>query len=503
LPFADPGDRAASNAELTGKMPELSATASPLMLLSGTANRGLAERISGELDRPLCDVTIKRFADGEIFVGINENVRGRDVFLIQPTSPPAANILELLLLIDAAKRASAARITAVVPYYGYGRQDRKDQPRVSIAAKLMANLITAAGADRLLGIDFHQHQIQGFFDIPVDHLYAAPVFMEWYKDLAGDVVVVASDVGAAKMTRGYAKRFGADIAIIDKRHDGGRGAGAPGARSEADLLAGDARPVLRPRHRAPSAVADRGDRRHGYDPGLRRCSRGAEQPEDPIRGQLAGSRDREHALQPLGELAVRLTTIHELAHEVIEEEPMTKQIKLKARHREERGKAKARKLRREGSVPATMYGHGFEPQSLRLDEREFSLLLGRISAGSTLIDLEVDDAPARKVLIREVQRHPWRPSILHVDFFRINVDEEIKVSVPLHGDSLLVSDVDAGGITVLDDPDSFVAAVIPPTILVVEEPEEEEELEGELEPEVIGEEEAGEDGEAGPEAEGS
>ena len=188
MPFADPGERAVSNVELTGKMPELSATASPLMLLSGTANRELAERISDELGRPLCDVTVKRFADGEIFVRINENVRGRDVFLIQPTNPPAANILELLLLLDAAKRASAARVTAVVPYYGYGRQDRKDQPRVSIAAKLMANLITAAGADRLLGVDFHQHQIQGFFDIPVDHLYAAPVFMEWYRDknLAGD-----------------------------------------------------------------------------------------------------------------------------------------------------------------------------------------------------------------------------------------------------------------------------------------------------------------------------
>jgi len=198
-------------------MAELSATASPLMLLSGTANRGLAERIAAELDRPLCDVTIKRFADGEIFVRINENVRGRDVFLIQPTAPPAANILELLILIDAAKRASAARVTAVVPYYGYGRQDRKDQPRVSIAAKLMANLITAAGADRLLSIDFHQHQLQGFFDIPVDHLYAAPVFMEHYRDLEGDVVVVAADVGAAKMTRGYAKRLGADIVIIDKR----------------------------------------------------------------------------------------------------------------------------------------------------------------------------------------------------------------------------------------------------------------------------------------------
>ena len=190
------------------------------MLLSGTANRGLAERIAQELDRPLCDVTIKRFADGEIFVRINENVRGRDVFLIQPTAPPAANILELLILLDAAKRASAARVTAVVPYYGYGRQDRKDQPRVSIAAKLMANLITAAGADRLLGIDFHQHQIQGFFDIPVDHLYAAPVFMDRYKELAGDVVVVACDVGAAKMTRGYAKRLGVDMAIIDKRRPG-------------------------------------------------------------------------------------------------------------------------------------------------------------------------------------------------------------------------------------------------------------------------------------------
>ncbi|MEJ2338290.1 MAG: ribose-phosphate pyrophosphokinase [Gemmatimonadales bacterium] len=203
-------------------MPELSATASPLMLLSGTANRELAERISQELGRPLCDVTIKRFADGEIFVRINENVRGRDVFLIQPTSPPAANILELLILLDAAKRASAARVTAVVPYFGYGRQDRKDQPRVSIAAKLMANLITAAGADRLLGVDFHQHQIQGFFDIPVDHLYAAPGFMEWYrdKDLAGDAVLVAPDVGAAKMTRGYAKRLGVDMAVIDKRRPG-------------------------------------------------------------------------------------------------------------------------------------------------------------------------------------------------------------------------------------------------------------------------------------------
>jgi len=202
-------------------MMEQSATGTPMMVLTGTANLGLAARIAEELGQPLCDVTIKRFADGEIFVRIDENVRGRDVFVIQSTNPPGENILELLLLIDAARRASAARVTAVVPYFGYARQDRKDQPRVSIAGKLMANLIVAAGADRLITIDFHQHQLQGFFDIPVDHLYAAPVFMSHYAGMnQDDLVVVATDVGAAKMARGYAKRLGAGLAIMDKRRPG-------------------------------------------------------------------------------------------------------------------------------------------------------------------------------------------------------------------------------------------------------------------------------------------
>jgi ribose-phosphate pyrophosphokinase len=202
-------------------MTEVSATGTPMMVLTGTANPELAAGIAEELGQPLCDVTVKRFADGEIFVRIDENVRGRDVFVIQPTNPPAENMLELLLLIDAAKRASAARVTAVVPYFGYARQDRKDQPRVSIAAKLMANLIVAAGADRLITVDLHQHQLQGFFDIPVDHLYAAPAFMEHFRTRElKDVVVVATDVGAAKMARGYAKRLGAGLAIIDKRRPG-------------------------------------------------------------------------------------------------------------------------------------------------------------------------------------------------------------------------------------------------------------------------------------------
>lgn len=189
-----------------------------MMLLSGTANRPLAEQIAKEIGGLLCDVTIKRFADGEIFVRINENVRGRDAFIVQPTGAPAENIIELLLLIDAAKRASAARVTAVVPYYGYARQDRKDQPRVAIGAKLLANLITTAGADRLVSVDFHQHQLQAFFDIPVDHLYAAPVFVEHFGKADLDpLVVVASDVGGAKMARGYARRLGGEIAMIDKR----------------------------------------------------------------------------------------------------------------------------------------------------------------------------------------------------------------------------------------------------------------------------------------------
>jgi len=189
-----------------------------LKLLSGTANRPLAEEIARNLGVDLCRVNLGRFADGEISVRIDENVRGNDVFIFQPTNPPAENVMELLLLIDAARRASAARITCVMPYYGYARQDRKDQPRVPIGAKLMANMIQAAGVDRVLGIDFHQHQLQGFFDVPVDHLYAMPVFTAHYRKMQlEEPVVVAPDVGSAKMARGFAKRLNATLAIIDKR----------------------------------------------------------------------------------------------------------------------------------------------------------------------------------------------------------------------------------------------------------------------------------------------
>ncbi len=199
-------------------MDGLSVPSHGFKLLCGTANRPLAEEMARHIGVELCKVTLSRFADGEIFVRIDENVRGNDVFIIQPTNPPADHIFELLLMIDAAKRASAARVTVVMPYYGYSRQDRKDQPRVAIGAKLLANMIVGAGAHRVLGLDFHQHQLQGFFDIPVDHLYAMPVFTAHYrKKNLGEVAVVAPDVGSAKMARGFAKRLNASLAIIDKR----------------------------------------------------------------------------------------------------------------------------------------------------------------------------------------------------------------------------------------------------------------------------------------------
>ncbi|HET7456258.1 MAG TPA: ribose-phosphate pyrophosphokinase [Gemmatimonadaceae bacterium] len=199
-------------------MDGLSVPSHGFKLVSGTANPTLAHEIARCLGVEPCRVTVNRFADGEIFVRIDENIRGNDVFIVQPTNSPAENLMELLLLIDAARRASAARITCVMPYYGYSRQDRKDQPRVAIGAKLVANMIESAGADRVLGIDFHQHQLQGFFDVPVDHLYARPVLVNHYRrKKLHDLVVVAPDVGAAKMARGFAKQLDATFAIIDKR----------------------------------------------------------------------------------------------------------------------------------------------------------------------------------------------------------------------------------------------------------------------------------------------
>ena len=194
-----------------------------LLLFSGNSNRQLAEKIAAYLGVKLGNVEVGKFSEGEIKVKINENVRGRDVFIVQSTCPPVNdNLMELLIMIDAMARASADRITAVIPYFGYARQDRKDQPRVPITAKLVANLITAAGADRVMTIDLHAGQIQGFFDIPLDHLFAAPVFLKHFKEMKLDnLTVISPDVGGIKRARAFAKRLGADLAVVDKRRVSG------------------------------------------------------------------------------------------------------------------------------------------------------------------------------------------------------------------------------------------------------------------------------------------
>lgn len=193
---------------------------SRLKIFSGCSNRPLAEGICKAIGVPLGEATVKCFPDGESFVKINENIRGADVYLIQSTCPPSNHhLMELLIMIDAARRASANRITAVIPFYGYARQDRKDQPRVPITAKLVANLLVAAGANRVLTMDLHSQQIQGFFDIPVDHLYASPVLFDYFKTKVSttNLVVCSPDVGGMKMAAAYADLLGAGLGMVAKK----------------------------------------------------------------------------------------------------------------------------------------------------------------------------------------------------------------------------------------------------------------------------------------------
>lgn len=192
-----------------------------MKFFTGNSNLDLAKNICDYLNLPLGSIQVRRFSDGEIFVEIGENVRGKDVFVMQSTcSPVNDNLMELLIIMDALRRASARRMTAVIPYYGYARQDRKVAPRVPISAKLVADLITAGGAKRVLTMDLHAAQIQGFFNIPVDHLFAAPVLLNYIKDhFQNDLVIVSPDVGGVERARAFAKRLNAQIAIIDKRRD--------------------------------------------------------------------------------------------------------------------------------------------------------------------------------------------------------------------------------------------------------------------------------------------
>ena len=188
------------------------------VIVTGRSNASFAEAVAKSLGVPVSSVRIRNFSDGELWVKYDENIRGADLYIIQSTMPPSDNLMELLMLIDAAKRASAKRITAVIPYFGYARQDRKDQPRVAITSKLVANLITEAGADRVMSMDLHAPQLQGFFDIPFDHLYASNVFVKHFQsEKLKNIAIASPDVGGSKMARAYAKRFNSDLIIIDKR----------------------------------------------------------------------------------------------------------------------------------------------------------------------------------------------------------------------------------------------------------------------------------------------
>lgn len=189
-----------------------------LKIFAGRFSNYLGKKIAANLGTCLGKRSVRTFSDGEIWTKYDENIRGCDVFIVQSTIPPADNLMELMIMLDAAKRASASRVTAVIPYFGYARQDRKDQPRVSITAKMVANIITKAGADRVITMDLHASQIQGFFDIPVDHLYGSAVFMKKFRQLKIKNLAVASpDVGGIKMARAYAKRLHSDLILLDKR----------------------------------------------------------------------------------------------------------------------------------------------------------------------------------------------------------------------------------------------------------------------------------------------
>ena len=376
-------------------MTDLSLSRSQMLLLGGSGNRALAEEVAAHLGQPLCQVTLRRFADGELFVKIDENVRGRDVYIIQPTNPPAENMMELLLLMDAAKRASAARITAVIPYFGYARQDRKDQPRVAISAKLMANMVSMAGADRVLAMDFHQHQLQGFFDLPVDHLYAAPVFVSHYRQKQlHDPVVVAPDVGSAKMARGFAKRLNASLAIIDKRRPSANVAevlnvvgevedrdclipddmidtagtmaeavnGAQAARRARHLLLRHARAAVGAGGGAADGVAGQGSGGHQHD---RHAAGAAVRPaEGSLDRGPAGQGDRLHAQRPVGELAVRLTS-RPAGYTLRKDRTMAQQAISRPPRAPRPARARPARCRREGKVPGVIYGHGRHAEGAR------------------------------------------------------------------------------------------------------------------------------------------
>ena len=456
-----------------------------LKLFSGSAHPELAREIAHHLGLPMGQCRLRRFPDTEVWFQIDENIRGTDVFIVQPTCAPVdEHIMEMLIMIDAFRRSSAARITAVIPYYGYARQDRKDKPRVPISAKLVANILSASGVDRVLTMDLHKAQIQGFFDIPVDHLFAAPVIIDFLaRQEFPNLTIVAPDAGGAERARAYAKRLGGELAVIDKRRtdDGtaevmnvvgdvaGRtciiqddiidtaGTIVKAANALKDERRGarvclrGARRALGPGVRADREGADRKADRDQHDSAERRArqaqqdrvavGRQAVEPGDPKHSRgivrfvavCVGIRDwelhdsrRKHSRATEGS---RGTGRGGGAPRQLKKEDRIMEAVIDAVERNTRGKNEARRLRASGRIPAVVYGDKEGGTAIAVDPKMLARILRTEQGANTLIALNLPGGGDARVLVKEYQLDPVTHELLHADFYRVAMDKFIRVPV--------------------------------------------------------------------------
>ncbi|MFQ5895174.1 MAG: 50S ribosomal protein L25 [Nitrospinota bacterium] len=432
---------------------------SDLKVFSGRANPKLTQGIADYLGVEVGRADIYDFSDGEICVQIQENVRGADVFVVQSVCHPCNdNLMELLIMLDAFRRASARRITAVIPYYGYARQDRKVQPRVPITAKLVANLLVAAGTDRVLAMDLHAGQIQGFFDIPVDHLFATPVFIEYLRGREmHNLVVISPDAGGVERARAFAKRLGASLGILDKRREGVNVTEVVHIIGEVEgrdvLIVDDLVDTAATLTKGTAALREGGVRRifacctHAVLSGRARERLAQSCIEElvvtdtiPVEPQAAeATRIRVLSVAALlGEAIRRIHAEASVSSLFVEggsglpRGRGMEELVLKGERRERLGKGPSRALRREGGVPAVVYGQR-EPLPIAVDPRVLERLLATEGGEHALLQLDLPgERPGeRKAIVKELQRDPVKPRFLHVDFLEVRMDRAVRVDVPI------------------------------------------------------------------------
>ena len=424
-------------------------------IFSGTANDALARDICTFLGLQLGQACISRFSDGETYVQIEENVRGADVFMVQPTCDPVdLHLMQLLLLIDALKRASARRITVVIPYFGYARQDRKDKPRVPISSKLVADLLTTAGADRALVVDLHAPQIQGFFNIPVDHVFASPVLVDYFrKKQFPDLTVVSPDAGGVERARFFAKKMESALAIVDKRRvetDVTEVMHVIGDVTQPHLshprrhyryrrYAGEDLPGIAGRGRAPGLCLrhSSGTFRAGggtdFAVGVGRSGGDQHHPADGSGAQRAQDQsavdrgiDRaHHSVDSRGDFGQQIVFIKDKIMATA-----TADKNVEAKPRQGGGKNDARRLRASGMIPAVVYGAGQPAQAIAVDPKQMRRILNSETGHNSIFDLSLD-GQAAKVMIVDWQFEPIKSALLHVDLKRIAMDKVLRVSVPI------------------------------------------------------------------------